>query len=75
MLGCIGGGLVAGISLGVAAASESDNRAAFLLSATTVAGLVGMLGCAMSGILGVLGMAIAMLATSLPVSFVAKARA
>jgi hypothetical protein len=58
----------------MATASQPDGRAAFLLSATAVAGLVGMLGCAISGIAGVIGMTIAMLAVSLPVSFVAKAR-
>jgi hypothetical protein len=75
MLGCIGGGFVAGISLGMASASQPDNRAAFLLSATAVAGLVGMLGCAVSGISGVLGMVAAMLLTSLPVSIMASAKA
>jgi len=74
MLGCIGGGFVAGISLGIATAAQPDDRGAFLLSATAVAGLVGMLGCAVSGMSGVIGMVLAMLLTSLPVSFVAKAR-
>jgi hypothetical protein len=74
MLGCIGGGLVAGISLGMAAASQREDRGTFLLSATAVAGLVGMLGCAISGLSGVIGMVLAMLITSLPVTFVAKAR-
>lgn len=74
MLGCIGGGFVAGISLGMATASQPQGRGAFLLSATAVAGLVGMLGCAISGASGVIGMALAMLITSLPVTFVAKAR-
>ncbi|HTU64025.1 MAG TPA: hypothetical protein VMF89_36415 [Polyangiales bacterium] len=75
MLGCIGGGLVAGISLGMATASQTEDRGAFLLSATAVAGLVGMLGCAISGVSGVIGMVLAMLITSLPVTLVAKARA
>lgn len=74
MLGCIAGGFVAGLSLGLGTAAQRDGRAAFLLSATAVAGLVGMLGCGVSGISGVIGMTVAMLATSLPVSFVAKAR-
>lgn len=74
MLGCIGGGFVAGIALGSATASQPENRGTFLLSATAVAGLVGMLGCAISGMSGVIGMAVAMLITSLPVSFVVKAR-
>lgn len=72
MLGCVGGGLVAGISLGMATAAQTEDRGAFLLSATAVAGLVGMLGCAMSGVSGVAGMILAMLITSLPVSLVAK---
>jgi hypothetical protein len=74
MLGCIGGGFVAGISLGMATASQPDGRGTFLLSATAVAGLVGMLGCAISGASGIIGMGLAMLLTSLPVSVVAKAR-
>jgi hypothetical protein len=74
MLGCIGGGFVAGISLGMATASQPDGRGTFLLSATAVAGLVGMLGCAISGASGIIGMVLAMLLTSLPVSVVAKAR-
>ena len=74
MLGCIGGGFVAGISLGMATASQPDDRGAFLLSATAVAGLVGMQGCAVSGVSGVIGMVLAMLLTSVPVWFVARAR-
>jgi hypothetical protein len=75
LLGCIGGGLVAGLSLGMAAASQPTDRGIFLLSATAVAGLVGMLGCALSGVSGVIGMVVAMLIVSLPVTLVAKARA
>lgn len=74
MLGCIVGGFLAGLSLGVTAAAESDHRGAFMLASTLVAGLVGMLGCAISGFSGVVGMAVAMLATSLPVSLVVRAR-
>lgn len=75
MLGCIGGGLVAGISLGLATASQAQDRRAFLLSATAVAGLVGMLGCAISGVSGVIGMVLSMLFTTVPVTLAAKARA
>jgi hypothetical protein len=74
MLGCIGGGLVAGLSLGMATAAQPESRGTFLIAATAVAGLVGMLGCAISGASGVIGMVVAMLITSLPVTLVANAR-
>lgn len=74
MLGCIVGGFVAGVSLGIVSAAERENRAMFLLAATLIAGLVGVLGCAISGVSGIAGMAVAMVATSLPVSVVASAR-
>jgi len=74
MLGCVAGGFIAGVSLGLATVSEQQNRGGFLLSATLVAGLAGMLGCAMSGASGIVGMAVSMLITSLPVTLVARAR-
>jgi hypothetical protein len=75
MLGCTLGGFFAGVAIGVTAASEREDRGVFLLSATLVAGLAGVLGCAMAGASGIAGMAIAMAATSLPTALIARARA
>ena len=74
LLGCVAGGFVAGLFLGTSASQERENRSAFLLSSTLIAGLTGMLGCGVSGVSGVLGMAAAMVATSLPLSLASKAR-
>ncbi|MEY4581169.1 MAG: hypothetical protein RL701_5872 [Pseudomonadota bacterium] len=75
MLACVGGGLFAGIALGFTAASQREDSTAFLLCATWVAGLVGALGCAMAGTAGMFGMMIAICATSLPMTLVARSRA
>lgn len=75
MLGCTLGGLLAGVAIGVMAAGEREDRGAFLLSATAVAGLSGVLGCAMAGASGIAGMAIAIAVTSLPTALLARARA
>lgn len=75
MAGCIAGGFIAGIALGFATAREPEQRGTFLLSATAVAGLAGMLGCTISGMSGVAGMTFAMILTSVPVSLAARARA
>ena len=75
LLGCIGGGVIAGVAVGLAAALERDQRGVFLLSATLVAGLAGMLGCAIVGLSGIAGMMIALAVTSLPVTLAARARA
>jgi hypothetical protein len=75
MLGCTLGGLVAGVAIGVAAAMERDQRGAFLLSATLVAGLAGVLGCAMAGASGIAGMALAIAGASIPTAIAARARA
>ena len=75
MVGCIGGGLLAGIAIGLRAAAEREERATFLLVATLVAGLTGVLGCAMAGASGIAGMVIATAAAPWPVAIAARARA
>lgn len=75
MLGCIGGGLFAGVSIGFAAATERERRFAFLSSATVVAGLAGVLGCTLVGMAGMAGMIVAVVVSSLPVSVVARRHA
>lgn len=75
MLGCVGGGLLAGIAIGVTAAAQAEERGAFLITATLVAGLAGVLGCAMAGTSGIAGMVIAIAAAPLPVTLATRARA
>ena len=70
MLGCTLGGLLAGISIGVAAAAQNEGRARFLFAATALAGLAGALGCAMVGAAGIAGMALAVVLSSLPTAVV-----
>jgi hypothetical protein len=74
MVGCIVGGAFAGLMVGLASAAEREQRGAFLLSATAIAGLAGVLGCTMAGSAGMAGMALAVLATSWPVALLARAR-
>ncbi len=76
MVGCIGGGLVAGASVGLAAAAERERaeRAIFLLGAATLAGLAGVLGCAIVGAAGIAGMVSAIVVVSLPVAAASRLR-
>jgi hypothetical protein len=74
MIGCIGGGILAGAAIGIASAVEKEHRWAFLSAATLLAGFAGMLGCAVVGVAGMAGMALAVVATSLPVAMVARMR-
>lgn len=74
MLGCIGGGILSGVAIGLASASEKERRWTFLISATLIAGFAGMLGCAIVGAAGVVGMAFSVVATSLPVVAIARLR-
>ena len=60
MVACVVGGVVAGVVAGFFAAAEERSRGAFLAWVTLVAGLVGVLGCAMAGLAGVAGMTIAL---------------
>ena len=74
MVGCVAGGLAAGIAVGLAAAIHATERWTFLVAATAVAGTAGILGCATAGTAGIAGMVLAVVATSLPVALVARAR-
>jgi hypothetical protein len=74
MIGCVLGGALAGMTIGIASAAEKQQRTAFLLSASLVAGLAGVLGCSIVGAAGITGMAIAVIASSLPVAAIARFR-
>jgi hypothetical protein len=74
MIGCTLGGLLAGVAIGVASAAEKEGRAKFLFAATALAGLAGILGCAIVGAAGIAGMALAVMLSSLPTAAVARLR-
>jgi hypothetical protein len=69
MLACIGGGILAGVAIGVTAAAQQLERRSFLACALAVAGLTGALGCAAAGVAGLIGMAITICLTSVPIYF------
>ncbi len=71
MLACIGGGLIAGVAVGLASAAEQERRGAFLLAAASLAGLSGVLGCALVGAAGLSGMLLAVLVSCVPAAMVA----
>jgi hypothetical protein len=75
MVGCILGGACAGAMVGLAASAEREQRGSFLLAATSIAGLAGVMGCSVAGSSGMAGMALAVLATSWPVALLSRARA
>jgi hypothetical protein len=70
MAGCVAGGGLAGIGIGLAAIAEREGRWTFLLTATLISGLAGVLGCAVAGLAGIAGMALATAASSLPICWV-----
>lgn len=74
LLGCTLGGLLAGVAIGVTSAREREGQAKFLCAATAVAGLAGILGCAIVGAAGITGMALAVLLSSVPAAAVARLR-
>jgi hypothetical protein len=74
LLGCTLGGLLAGVAIGVASAAEKEGRAQFLCAATMLAGLAGILGCAIVGAAGITGMVLAVILSSLPTAAVARLR-
>lgn len=73
LLGCIGGGVLAGAAIGVASVGEQD-RVGFLGAATLLAALTGTLGCAVVGLSGMAGMIVAVLATSMPIAAAFRVR-
>ena len=54
---CLVGGVAAGALVGAVAARRADGRTMFLISASLVACLAGMMGCLVAGLGGVLGLA------------------
>jgi hypothetical protein len=74
MLGCTMGGLLAGVAIGFASAAEKEGRGKFLCAATLLAGLAGILGCAIVGAAGIAGMVLAVILSSVPTAVVARLR-
>lgn len=74
ILSCIGGGLLAGATIGLISATERNHRWMFLASSALIAGLTGMLGCAIVGVAGIAGMLVSVVASSFPVAMVARLR-
>jgi hypothetical protein len=67
LIGCVGGGLVAGALVGRRAVSIGDGRAAFLAVAGTLAILAGAPACAFAGVAGVAGLLLGFAGGSAPV--------
>jgi hypothetical protein len=74
MIGCILGGVTAGLMIGFASALERESRGAFLIAATAISGLSGVLGCAIVGAAGMAGMLLAVVAASWPVAMLTRTR-
>jgi len=74
MIGCIVGGASAGLMIGFSSVLEREGRGSFLIAATTIAGLSGVLGCAIVGAAGMAGMLLAVIAASWPVAMLSRAR-
>jgi len=74
MIGCIVGGASAGLMIGFTSVLEREGRGQFLISATVIAGLSGVLGCAVVGAAGMAGMLLAVVAASWPVAMLSRAR-
>lgn len=74
MIGCILGGVAAGMMIGFASALERENRGAFLIAATVISGLSGVLGCAVVGAAGMAGMLLSVVGASWPVAMLARTR-
>jgi hypothetical protein len=75
MIGCILGGVTAGLMIGFASVLERESRGAFLIAATLISGLAGVLGCSIVGAAGMAGMLLAVIAAAWPVAMLARARA
>jgi hypothetical protein len=67
MAACIGGGVVAGVVVGLWAARLEDQRVRFLATAGLIVALTGGLGCAFAGGMGIAGMLAGFLSGSAPV--------
>jgi len=67
LIGCVGGGLAAGVFLGRRAASIDEGRAAFLAAGGTLALLAGAPACAFAGVAGLAGLLLGFAGGSAPV--------
>lgn len=67
LIGCVGGGLVAGALVGRRAASLGEGRGAFLAAAGTLALLAGAPACAFAGVIGLAGLLIGFVGGTAPV--------
>jgi hypothetical protein len=74
MIGCILGGVTAGLMIGFGSALERESRGAYLVAATLISGLSGVLGCAIVGAAGMAGMLLAVVAASWPVAMLTRTR-
>lgn len=72
MIGCIAGGTLAGAAIGIASAAQREERGTFIAVASVVAGLAGVLGCAIAGAAGIGGMVLGLALAPLPVVMVAR---
>ena len=66
LLGCVGGGLGAGLLVGRRAAALPEGRGAFLAAAGVLALLAGAPACAFAGVIGLAGLLLGFAAGSAP---------
>lgn len=72
MIGCIAGGTLAGAAIGIASAAQHEERGTFIAVASLVAGLAGVLGCAVAGAAGISGMVLGLALAPLPAAMAAR---
>jgi hypothetical protein len=68
LIGCVTGGLVAGVFVGRRASALSEGRGAFLGAAGTLAVLAGAPACAYAGVIGLAGLLIGFAVGTAPVA-------
>jgi hypothetical protein len=66
LVGCVGGGLGAGLLVGRRAAALPEGRGAFLAAAGALALLAGAPACAFAGLMGLAGLLLGFAAGSAP---------
>jgi hypothetical protein len=67
LLGCVSGGIVAGLLIGRRASGLAEGRATFLAAAGALALLAGAPACAFAGVVGLAGLLLGFAAGSAPV--------
>jgi len=67
LVGCVGGGALAGVLVGRRAASLGEGRGAFLAAAGTLALLTGAPACAFAGVIGLAGLLLGFAGGTAPV--------